>query len=270
MQQKEIQVENKKVFFRLIGEGRAVVFLHGFGEDGNIWKQQWKAIQGYKLIIPDLPGSGKSEMINDMSMEGLAACVKNILLAEDVNSCIIIGHSMGGYVTIAFAEKFAFMLNGFGLVHTTSYADNEEKKETRKKGIDFITEHGAIAFLKTAIPKLYGPVTEEKNTELINEHIASAGAFSKAALIAYYQSMINRPDRSILLNKTKLPVLFILGKHDTTIPLHDGLQQSHLPMWSYVHILEDSGHMGMVEEPHKVNFFITSYISSIYRPLENE
>ena len=270
MQHKEILIENKKVFFRLIGEGPVVVFLHGFGEDGNIWKQQWKDIKGYRLIIPDLPGSGKSEMIGDMSMEGLCVCVQTILHAENVTDCIMIGHSMGGYITLAFADKFTSVLNGFGLVHSTSYADNEEKKDTRKKGIDFISENGSAAFLKTAIPNLYAAVTKEKNPDLINEHIESAQSFSKAALTAYYQSMIKRPDRSSVLNKTRLPVLFILGKHDTTIPLHDGLQQSHLPMWSYVHILEESGHMGMTEEPEKVNSFITSYISSIYKPLENE
>jgi len=270
MEQKEIRIDNKKIFYRLIGEGRIVVLLHGFGEDGNIWKEQWKAIKGYRYIIPDLPGSGKSEMINDMSMEGLAVCVQTILGIETVSKCIMIGHSMGGYVTLAFADKFPSMLDGFGLVHSSSYADNEEKIDTRKKGIDFINEHGSIAFLKTAISKLYGPVTNEKNPDLINEHIESGQSFLKAALTAYYHSMIKRPDRSSVLKTTNLPVLFILGKHDATIPLHDSLQQSHLPMWSYVHILEESGHMGMREEPEKLNSFITSYISSIYRPLENE
>lgn len=270
MEQKEILIDNKKVFYRLIGEGRVVVFLHGFGEDGNIWKEQWKAIKGYRLIVPDLPGSGKSAMINDMSMEGLAVCVQTILSAESVTGCIMIGHSMGGYITLAFADKFASMLDGFGLLHSTSYADSEEKKDTRKKGIDFIADHGAAVFLNTAIPNLYGPVTKEKNHGLIDEHIKSAQSFSKAALTAYYQSMIKRPERTSVLNKTSLPVLFILGKHDTTIPLHDGLQQSHLPLWSYVHILEVSGHMGMTEEPEKVNSFIISYISSIYRPSENK
>jgi pimeloyl-ACP methyl ester carboxylesterase len=162
------------------------------------------------------------------------------------------------------------MLDGFGLLHSTSYPDSEEKKETRKKGIDFIEEHGAFAFLKTAIPNLYASLTKEKNPDLINKHVASAQLFCKAALTAYYHSMTKRPDRTAVLNKTHLPVLFIFGKHDATIPLHDGLQQSHLPIWSYVHILEVSGHMGLVEEPEKLNSFITSYISSIYRPLENE
>jgi pimeloyl-ACP methyl ester carboxylesterase len=270
MKQKEIRIDNKKVFYRAVGEGPQVVFLHGFGEDGNIWKEQWKAIKDCRLIVPDLPGSGESEMINDMSMEGLAGCVQTILATENVSRCIMIGHSMGGYITLAFAEKFASMLDGFGLVHSTSYPDSEEKKDTRKKGIDFIAEHGAAAFLKTAIPNLYSPMTKEKNPIPINKHVASVQSFSKAALIAYYQSMIKRPDRTSVLNKTHLPVLFIFGKHDTTIPLHDGLQQSHLPLWSYVHILEASGHMGMIEEPEKVNFFIISYISSIYRPSENE
>jgi len=75
-------------------------------------------------------------------------------------------------------------------------------------------------------------------------------------------SMIQRPDRTEILKQTALPVLFIMGKHDTAVPLEDGLKQCHLPNQSYVHILEQSGHMGMIEEPEISNQILSQYLKA--------
>jgi pimeloyl-ACP methyl ester carboxylesterase len=269
MQEKEVRLKGKRLFYRTAGEGPAVVLLHGFGEDGTIWKNQFNAFPEYKLIIPDLPGSGKSDMIEDMSMEGLAEAIQQLIVHEQAtlfykegepDSVTMVGHSMGGYITLAFVEKYHHMLNGFGLFHSTAYADSEEKKETRKKGISFIEQHGPFEFLKTTIPNLYSSSTKDQNPAIIQQHINSARNFSGAALVSYYVSMMQRTDRSQLLNKTHLPVLFIMGRYDTAVPLEDGLKQCHLPNRSYVHILENSGHMGMIEELEMSNLILNQYL----------
>jgi pimeloyl-ACP methyl ester carboxylesterase len=263
MQQKEISVDGKRLFYRLQGEGPLVVLLHGFGEDGNIWKSQFDIFPNNTLIVPDLPGSGHSEIIEDMSMEGLADAVKKIIKEENkaqTRHVILIGHSMGGYITLAYAEKYPEDLAAFGLFHSTAYPDTEEKKETRRKGIAFVQKHGAFEFLKTATPNMYSPTTIGANPQLVEGHIQSLQQFSKAALIAYYESMIKRPDRTHVLKQNKIPVLFVLGKHDAAVPLQDGLQQSHLPGVSHVHILENSGHMGMCEEVDKSNRLLQEFV----------
>lgn len=273
MQQKEISYKGKRLFYRLQGEGPLVVLLHGFGEDGTVWKPQFDIFPDNTLIVPDLPGSGQSEMIEDMSIEGLADAVQAIVKEESnllglsvgdstlgVGGTILIGHSMGGYITLAYAEKYPDELAAFGLFHSTAYADTEEKKETRRKGIAFVEKYGAFEFLKTAIPNMYSPATKEANPGLIEEHVQSLQSFSKAALIAYYESMIKRPDRTLVLKQNKIPVLFVLGKHDAAVPLQDGLQQSHLPGVSHVFILENSGHMGMCEEMEKSNHLLREFV----------
>ena len=148
----------------------------------------------------------------------------------------------------------------FGLFHSTAYADTEEKKETRRKGIRFIQEHGAYEFLKTSIPTLYSPGSQETKKELIAEHLAEGHNFSEPALVSYYEAMIARTDRSHILKESINPVLFILGRHDVAVPIDDGLEQCHMPQLSYIHILENSGHMGMVEEPETINQALLSYI----------
>jgi pimeloyl-ACP methyl ester carboxylesterase len=261
---------NKPIHYRVIGGGQPVVLLHGFGETSRIWKNQEDAFPGYKLIIPDLPGTGASEMQDNMSMEGMAdavrAVVKNELNADHKKRIILVGHSMGGYITLAYVDKYPETLIGFSLFHSSAYADSAEKKETRKKGINFIKEHGAIEFIRTTIPNLYGPSAKKDKPRMIEQHINDSADFTPKALITYYESMMERPDRTAILQSANCPVLFIFGKHDNAVPLEDGLKQCHLPNVSYVHILEDAGHMGMVEEAEKSNQILKQYFTDLANP----
>lgn len=251
--------QQKRLHYEIIGKGPTVLLVHGFGEDSSVWRNQRDALPGFQLILPDLPGSGSSEMIDDMSMEGLADSLIALLDQEKIEQCILIGHSMGGYVALAFAEKYANRLMGLGLFHSTAFADSEAKIETRRKGIQFIQEHGAFAFLKTSTPNLFSPMSKMNQNHLVEEQIQRSSSFTDAALISYYESMIRRPDRTSLLKSTTLPVLFIMGKHDSAVPLQDSLQQCHLPALSYVHILKESGHMGMLEQVTESNKYLLDY-----------
>jgi len=262
MEQKTISLNTKKLSYKITGEGDVVVLIHGFGEDNSVWRNQIEALNQFRLILPNLPGSGASELQDDMSMEGLAESVYTILQAENVTSCVMIGHSMGGYVTLAFAEKYGDLLRGFGLFHSTAYADTEEKKATRRKGIDFIRNNGAFAFLKTTTPNLFAATTKEQRPQLVEEQIASLDYFTDAALISYYESMMQRPDRTAILRAATQPVLLVLGTWDNAVPLKDGLAQAHLASLSYIHVLRNSGHMGMMEEQEKANQLLIDYLTN--------
>jgi pimeloyl-ACP methyl ester carboxylesterase len=264
MHQEYITLNDRKFFYRMNGEGPVVVLIHGFGEDGSIWSNQFAAFPGYRLVIPDLPGSGGSEMTGDMSMEGLARSVEDLLHYLDIGRSVVIGHSMGGYVALAYGEKFSTSLNGLGLFHSTAYPDSEDKKQMRKKGIGFIEEHGAFEFLKTSIPGLYSQITKSEHVQITEEQIAASHNFSDAALVSYYMSMMKRPDRKHVLSMLHVPILFILGKYDTAVPLEDGLSLCYLPELSYIHILGRSGHMGMREEPEAANLILLNYLNSIH------
>lgn len=244
--------------------------IHGFGEESDVWKNQIEFLKNkFQLIIPDLPGSGKSEMIDDMSMEGMAEVIKTILDSEFPKippstgggfRGAMIGHSMGGYILLAFVEKYWNHLNAFGLFHSSAYPDSEEKKAVRRKAIEFINQHGAFEFLKTTTPNLFSPKTKDERPELINEQISGLSNFSPAALVSYYKAMMQRPDRTEMLQKAAMPVLFIMGKYDNAVPLEDGLEQCHLPEKSYIHILHQSGHMGMLEEADASNSILEKFL----------
>jgi pimeloyl-ACP methyl ester carboxylesterase len=105
---------------------------------------------------------------------------------ENIDQFCLIGHSMGGYITLAFAEKYPEVLNSFGLFHSSTYAEDEAKISTRKKGNDFIKKNGAEAFLKASIPNLFSEQTKKEHPELITQLFDIAKNISPAALIQYY------------------------------------------------------------------------------------
>ncbi|MBL7743335.1 MAG: alpha/beta hydrolase [Chitinophagaceae bacterium] len=259
--EKQVIITGRKIFYRVTGNGKPVLLVHGFGETGEVWNDQVDYLKHrFLLIVPDLPGSGKSDIIDDMSMEGMAEIIKAVVDAESLNRVDLIGHSMGGYITLAFAEKYPEMLHSFGLFHSTAYADSEEKKAIRQKGIAFIRQHGAFEFLKTTTSNLFSSQTKDETPELIDEFVQSLNNFLPDSLVLYYQSMIRRPDRTAVLKGSKMPVLFIMGESDNAVPLQDGLQQSHLPERATIHILHHSGHMGMLEETEKSNRLLEEFL----------
>jgi len=267
MMQRTITVSNQHIYYRVSGTGDPVVLVHGFGEDGSVWENQVTALQGaYQVIVPDLPGSGASGLTNDVSMEGMAGVLKAILDDMGIQQCVMIGHSMGGYVTLAFAEKYPGVLQAFGLFHSTAYADNEEKIAARRRGIQFIREQGPQKFLEQSIKNLFSEDFKNQHPEIVKEYIARFTNFSAESLVSYYEAMIKRPDRTEVLRKFSGPVLFIIGVHDNAVSPEQGMEQSHLPRLAYVHILKHSGHMGMIEEAVESTAFLQQFLKNCKMP----
>lgn len=265
--QKEFTYRNKKICYTDTGQGNAVVLLHGFGEDSGIWQQQLLFLQPqYRVIIPDLPGSGKSAMLEDIlaSMEEYANCV-NALAEKELQQqkCVLLGHSMGGYITLAFAKLFPQKLKGFGLIHSTAFADSEEKKQTRLRGIEMMAEYGAGAFLKNTIPNLFSASFKQNEPQQMEALIEKGKNFTIEALQQYYRAMIDREDTTDVLRKAIVPVLFIMGTEDVAAPLNDVLKLCYLPAQSHIHILNGVGHMGMLEAVDEVNGFVASFLEAL-------
>ena len=265
--EKEIEIAGKKIFYRAFGSGKPVMLVHGFGETGDVWSNQVDFLKDkFQLIVPDLPGSGRSEMIDDMSMEGMAEALKDILDKEvelPGGEVSLVGHSMGGYITLAFVEKYESLLHSFGLFHSTAFPDSEEKKAARQKSIEFIKEHGAFEFLKTSTPNLFAPRSKEKTPDMVNKFVQSLSGFTPEALISYYEAMMKRPDRTQVLKNAKIPLLLVLGQHDTAVPIEDGLKQCSMADKTYFHLLHESGHMGMFEEVDKSNRLLEDFLSEV-------
>jgi pimeloyl-ACP methyl ester carboxylesterase len=266
---KKIIYNNKSISYKTGGAGKPVMLLHGFAETSSVWDHQFKKLKDSFLVIaPDLPGSGNSEMLEgNITIEDYANVIKTIADAESLGGkskkFALIGHSMGGYISLAFAEKFPEYLNGLGLFHSTAYADDIQKKETRKKGIEFIKKNGAGAFLRTVVPNLFSEKTRKDKPALLDSLLNLSSNFSAVALIQCYEAMIKRPDRTTTLKSFKHPVFFAIGKDDNAIALQSSLEQCYMPAISFIHILQHSGHMGMWEETETSNRILLDFLSFI-------
>ncbi len=248
-------------FYRKYGNGFPVVLLHGFGENSNIFKYQIEFLkEDYTVIVPDLPGSGMSALpAEEMTMELLADFVHEILLQEKMQKVILLGHSMGGYATLAFAERYRDELLAFGLIHSSAYEDDSTKKENRRKSIKLIRNEGKEVFLKAMVPNLYSERSKREIPQELDFHLTMALEISSDSLVAYYNAMINRPDRTHILRDNNLPVLFVIGKEDNAIPYRDMLAQSIMTNISSIELFEDTGHTGMLEMPQKVNETLNNF-----------
>ncbi len=277
--------QSANISYTIEGEGKAVILLHGFGEDSSIWKNQSAFLKQHcMLIVPDLPGSGESEILglefgvrslelfdtsnsklltpDYISIDDYASCIHALLQHENICSSIMLGHSMGGYITLAFAEKYPELLSSYGLIHSTAFADSEEKKKARAKGIEVIEKYGAYLFLKNTIPNLFGTKFKKEHPEKVQSLIEASAAFSKEALQQYYHAMMVRPDRTHVLLSNCLPVLFVMGTEDIAAPMEDVLKQTSLPNISYIYVLQNTGHMGMWEATGEMNQHMLAFINS--------
>lgn len=243
------------------GNGFPLVLLHGFCESRELWKycEQELAVH-FRVIVPDLPGFGESRLEEpETSMEYFADKIKELLDALKIEQCVMVGHSLGGYITLAFAERYENRLKGFGLFHSTSFTDSEDRKESRNKTIAFIEKHGVPAFAQSFVAPLFSLRNRELLRTEIQELIHVAAKSSEHGVIETTKAMRDRPDRSSVLKNSTVPVLLVVGKRDGTIPLEKNLEQAHLAKHSIVHFLAEAGHMGMIENKAETIKILRNY-----------
>lgn len=246
--------------------GPWVLLLHGLAEDRSIWNGIADAIaKKCRLLIPDLPGSGYSTVLQpqhaNASLDDLAQAVEAILQAELIDQCTLIGHSMGGYVALAAAERYPNRIMRLGLFQSTAYADSEEKKQMRFKAIRMVAEYGPETIFQETIANNFTREWKQNNPELLDELQSRCNQFSGNAAIQYYQMMASRPDRTRVLQEFKGPVLLVAGRQDQAVPINQALEQSLLPEVCWFYILENSAHMGMWEDGEAAVQIISAFIS---------
>ncbi|WP_210466648.1 alpha/beta fold hydrolase [Rufibacter roseolus] len=256
---------NTPLTYTEAGTGPALVFLHGFCESKDVWTDFTKPlVHQFRVIALDLPGHGESPGTQDFSMENQARQVQETLQALQVEKCLLIGHSMGGYVSLAIAELFPELLYGLCLFHSSALPDSEEKKENRNKTADFVQKHGLDKFMDSFVAPLFA----ESNRVSCQPSIEKMQAIGKATpletVLGCLQAMRDRPDRTEVLKTTAAPVFFMAGKEDPAVPLEATLQQCHLPENSMTYFLGHVGHMGMFENTALTRQALLKFAETLY------
>lgn len=248
---KSIKVNNIDVAYREEGEGEPLLFIHGFCGSTSYWDKVIPALSdSNRVIAVDLPGHGESDIQNVDTIESLASFVYDFLDALQVDKVTLFGHSLGGYITLAFAEKYPNRLNAFSLIHSTAFPDSEEAKEGRDAAIHTIDEKGIQTFIEGLVPKLFSPSNSQDNQPLLEKTIQIGNSTNPNGAKNALKAMRDRIDRREVLNNTDLPVLLVAGSEDQLIPPEKtfSAEGDHINEV----VLQNTGHMSMLEAPEEL------------------
>lgn len=249
-----------------LGKGPALVLLHGFTETHEAWAPVAAALaQGYKVLAPDLPGSGGTGLASDSSAEMafMAECVWAMLEDENIDKAVLVGHSMGGYVALEMLAQQPDRVQGIGLVHSHPLGDDESKKATRDRTVALIESRGSKHFLHGFIPGLFAEGNRKRLARLIAKLQTQAAEQSVLACVAQTKGMRNREERLSLLQSSLLPKLVVLGSGDTILPQSLGLSFAAQLDNCQLELLPDAGHMGMHECPEKTVEILLEFLNFV-------
>ncbi|MGW8316551.1 MAG: alpha/beta fold hydrolase [Bacteroidales bacterium] len=250
---KSITYRGQEIRYEDQGNGACIVLLHGYLETGEIWKDFAERLgRNFRVIVPDLPGHGQSGTWGKVhTMEELAGAVKAVLEEERIEKILLVGHSMGGYVTMAFADLHPEALYGYVLFHSTCFADSEDKKRNRQREISLVLCGKKCQIVNVNIPKGFA----NENVERLKDQVEKARNIAlenpDEGIVAMLNGMIQRPDRTRVLQDSSLPLLLIGGMEDNYIPVEVFEKLVSLAPHARVLRLSGSGHMGFIEEPEQ-------------------
>ncbi len=228
------------------GNGKALVLLHGFLENLTMWEPFLSVLsENHTVITIDLPGHGKSDCIGYIhTMEMMAEIVEAVLRKENIKEAKIMGHSLGGYVAMAFAERYPEICNGIVLLNSTPKEDSPERKINRDRTVALVKKHKE-AFLSMAITNLFAEENKEKFAEKIKALKKDALKMKTQGIIASLEGMKLRKDRTHILKQFSKPKIIIAGTKDPIMPFEEIKTLALSCKCNFY--AQDGGHMSTIE-----------------------
>lgn len=260
------EFKKTKIAYTDTGKGRVLVLLHGFLGSHEIWAETAKKLsKRFRVITIDLPGHGATPSIGYYhSMELLAQSVKAVLDHIGVRRYVVVGHSMGGYTALAFAELYPENVCGLCLFNSTSYADSEDKKKERDKVIRLVKKEHKH-YVAEVVTGLFAPDNLPKLKTEVDKVKRIAVLTTKQSIINSLEGMKERKSRDLILKFAEYPVLFVVGKKDSVINYETMYSQMALCKHPFVLMLEEAGHMCFYEAAKETQKELASFTDRCFR-----
>lgn len=256
-----LMLGDARMHYRTVGKGRPVVLAHGFLESSEMWADFLNtAPEGFQYILPDLPGHGASDVWDHKhTMDMMAGLVERILSHLNITEPVQwIGHSMGGYVGLAFAELFADKTASLCLFHSQAHADSDQKKRDRLRAVEALRA-GKEKFIHESIQNLFAPYNRERLAEEINHASNMADLMPTEGIIAALLGMRERPDRREVLESAPYSMT-IVGKDDPVIPSEREID-TYSGSSTALRVVEQCGHMGHLEQPSQIHQLLAEFLN---------
>jgi pimeloyl-ACP methyl ester carboxylesterase len=254
--------KNTKISYSDTGKGKAIVLLHGFLENQTMWKDLVpELIKKHRVITLDLLGHGETECLGYVhSMEENAEVVRAVLSKLRIRKAIFVGHSMGGYVALAFAELYPAIVKGLVLQNSTSKADSEERKKNRDRAIKAVKKDYST-FVRLSIANLFSEENREKMIVEIEKVKIEALKTPLQGIVASLEGMKIRKDRETLLHSATFPILLILGEKDGVLSYEDNLKQIENTRVKLVTFPD--GHMSHIENQDELLKILLGFLKRV-------
>jgi pimeloyl-ACP methyl ester carboxylesterase len=258
----QILYKNTKISYSDTGKGNTVVLLHGFLENQTMWQDLVPELSKKNRVITiDLLGHGETECMGYVhSMEDNAEIVQAVLSKLRIRKAVFVGHSMGGYVALAFAELYPTIVKGLVLQNSTSKADSEERKANRDRAIKAVKKE-YTTFIRLSIANLFSPENRERLVEEIEKVKIEALKTQLQGIVASLEGMKIRKDRETLLHLTPYPKMLILGKKDPVLNYEDNLKQIENTAVKLVTFPD--GHMSQIENREELSKVLLDFLKSV-------
>jgi pimeloyl-ACP methyl ester carboxylesterase len=259
---KIIHYKNTKISYTDHGKGTAIVLLHGFLENQSMWNAFVPEFSKKNRVITiDLLGHGQTECLGYVhSMEDQADMVHGVLHELKIRKAVLVGHSMGGYVALAFAELYPDAMKGLVLLNSTSRADSDERKINRDRAIVAVKQNYS-AFVRMSIANLFSEDNRERLSEAIEKVKLEALKTPLQGIVAALEGMKNRKDREVILHFAPYPIQLILGKKDGVLIYDDNLDQiegTQVQLTSF-----EDGHMSHIENQNQLLTVLLEFFKKI-------
>lgn len=243
---KHIFYKNTKINYSDTGKGTVVVLLHGFLENSTMWDSFISEFsKKYRVIAIDLLGHGETECMGYIhTMEEMADSVQAVLYELRIRKAILVGHSMGGYAALAFAELYPDYVKGIVLQNSTSRADSDERKQNRDRAIKAVKQNYSN-FVRLSIANLFSEENREKLYKEIEAVKQEALKTPLQGIVAALEGMKIRKDREVLLHFVPYPILLVLGKKDPVLNYEESISQ--IENTNVKLITFNDGHMSHIE-----------------------
>ncbi|HEX6925311.1 MAG TPA: alpha/beta fold hydrolase [Longimicrobiaceae bacterium] len=250
-----------RIHFEVLGDGPPVLLLHGYPLSSHLWDDVVGHLSdAYRLIVPDLRGHGRSEAGDTASMEEMADDVLEVLAAADEDRpVVLVGMSMGGYVSLAFARKYPQRVRALVLVDSRTAADSDEAAVARHRTAERVLREGTGFVADEMVGKLFAPGAPEELKQRWRERMA---ATSPRGVMAALRGMAARPDSGALLRQLGVPVLVIVGEEDGITPVEESRAIAQAS-GGRLEIIPGAGHMAAAEKPDAVAAALRSFLDEL-------
>lgn len=248
------------------GQGPAIVCLHGFPLDHQMWQGQLRGLAlQHRVIAPDLRGFGQSLGSEPVgSLDDFANDVTTMLDALELQGPVVFcGLSMGGYIAFRFAALMPQRLRGLIFCDTRAAADTDDARNNRHRMVEIVRKGGVATVADAMHSKLFAGETFERQPDLVEDTRRIMLATNAEAVEAALLAMAARPDSTPLLPKLPCPSLWLCGSEDVITPPDEMQQNARLATVSTFVEIKDAGHMAPLEQPSAVNAAITTFMASL-------